>query len=53
MISNILKEPTINNKEYLISDVLNKSMISTIFNQQISNNLKRNTNQQHFKTNND
>ena len=40
MISNILKEPTINNKEYLISDILNKSMISNILNQPISNNLK-------------
>ena len=40
MIINILKEPTTNNKEYLISDVLNKSMISNILNQSISNNLK-------------
>ena len=40
MISNILKEPTINNKEYLISDILNKSMISNILKQLISNNSK-------------
>ena len=35
IISNILKEPTINNKESLISDILNKSLISNILNQPI------------------
>ena len=40
MISNILKEPTMNNKGSLIRDILNKSMISDIMNQPIDNNLK-------------
>ena len=40
MISSILKEPAINNKESLISDILNESVISNILNQPISNNLK-------------
>ena len=40
MISNILEEPTMNNKELLIRDILNKSWIRNILNQPINNNLK-------------
>ena len=40
MISNILKEPTMNNKQSLISDILNKLMISDIMNQPIDNDSK-------------
>ena len=40
MISNILKEPTMNNKQSLISVILNKSMISDIMNQLIDDDLK-------------
>ena len=37
MINKSLKEPTMNNKQSLISDILNKSMISDIMNQPIDN----------------
>ena len=40
MISNILKEPAMNNKESFIRDIMDKTMISNIMNQPIDNDLK-------------
>ena len=40
MVSNILKEPTMNNKKSLISDILNKSIINDIINQTMGDGLE-------------
>ena len=40
MISNILKELTMNNKQSLIREIMDKTMISGIMNQPIDNDLK-------------
>ena len=41
MISNILKEPTMNNKKSLIRDILNKSIINEIINQSMGDDLEQ------------
>ena len=40
MISNILKEPTMNNKKSLIIGILKKSIINDIMNEQMGDDLK-------------
>ena len=40
MISNILKEPSLNNKKYLINDILNKLVINDVMNESMGHDLE-------------